>query len=237
MRRFFALAHRIPAVYRRTSLLLSLAAAALVISAGAHAQFGPSAPETPVHDPSALKPPPGAHVAIIEFSDFECPMCGISNPVIKEAAEKYHIPWLRHDFPLAYHPWSFSAAVNAHWFDIKSKALGDEYRDTVFANQASIFGLYGLRQFTEEFAKSHGVVLPFAVDPQGTLAAEVKADYALGQRIGVEHTPTIWIVTAGSKGPPYIEVVDRSKLFQIIDQAIADTTPAKSASVRKLAKR
>jgi len=51
----------------------------------------------------------------------------------------------------------------------------------------------------------------------------VKADYALGQHIGIEHTPTIWVVTASSKGAPFVEVVDRSKLFQLIDQAIADT--------------
>ncbi len=56
----------------------------------------------------------------------------------------------------------------------------------------------------------------------------VKADYALGQRIGIEHTPTIWVVTANSKGAPFVEVVDRSKLYQLIDQAIADTTPAKA---------
>jgi len=52
----------------------------------------------------------------------------------------------------------------------------------------------------------------------------VKADYALGQRIGIEHTPTIWVVTASnSRGAPFVEVVDRSKLYQLIDQAIADT--------------
>ena len=70
---------------------------------------------------------------------------------------------------------------------------------------------------------------PFAIDPQGKFAAEVKADYALGQRIGIEHTPTIWITTANSKGAPFVEVVDRTKLFQLIDQAIADT---KSAAVK-----
>ena len=51
----------------------------------------------------------------------------------------------------------------------------------------------------------------------------MKGDYALGQRIGVEHTPTIWVVTANSKGAPFVEVVDRSKLYQLIDAAIADT--------------
>ena len=86
-----------------------------------------------------------------------------------------------------------------------------------------------MRQFTEKFAADHKLALPFAIDPMGKLQSEVKTDYALGQRIGIEHTPTIWIVTANSKGAPFVEVVDRTKLFQLIDQAVADT---KSASVK-----
>jgi len=153
--------------------------------------------------------------------------------LLREAAAKYKIPLVRHDFPLPMHNWSFTAAVNARWFDTKSKALGDEYRDQVFANQISIYSPEILAQFTQKFAASHSTALPFATDPQGKLAAEVKADYALGQRIGIEHTPTIWVVTANSKGAPFVEVVDRSKLFQLIDQAIADTASAKPAVARK----
>jgi protein-disulfide isomerase len=69
--------------------------------------------------------------------------------------------------------------------------------------------------------------MPFAIDPQGQLSALVKGDYALGQRVGIEHTPTIWVTTANSKGAPFVEVVDRTKLFQMIDQALADTRTAK----------
>lgn len=210
----------------RANLLAALAAAALLaLTPGARAQFG-APPTTTVHDPAALKPPPGARVAIIEFADMECPDCANANPLLKEATAKYNIPWMRHDFPLPFHPWSFQAAVNARWFDTKSRKLGDEYRDAIFASQPSIVGLDGLRQFTENFAKNHDVALPFAIDPQGKFAAEVKADYALGQRIGIEHTPTIWVVTSNSKGAPFIEVVDRTKLFQLIDQALADTRTA-----------
>ncbi|MGA2729857.1 MAG: thioredoxin domain-containing protein [Terracidiphilus sp.] len=212
----------------RAGLPASLAAVALLLvaAAGAPAQFAPPPPGTQVHDPSALKPPPGARVAIVEFEDLECPDCGRANPLLKEAAAKYNIPWVRHDFPLPFHAWSMQAAVNARWFDTKSKKLGDEYRDAVFDNQPSIVDLNGLRQFTEKFAQNHGVALPFAIDPMGKLLAEVKADYALGQRIGIEHTPTIWVVTANSKGAPFVEVVDRSKLFQLIDQALEDTKGA-----------
>jgi protein-disulfide isomerase len=217
----------------RSTLLAALAAAALfAVTPGARAQFG-APPTTQVHDPAALRPPAGARVAIVEFDDMECPDCAHANPLLKEASEKYNIPWVRHDFPLPFHAWSFQAAVNARWFDTKSKKLGDEYRDAVFANQPSITNPNVLRQFTENWAKNHNIQLPFALDPQGKLAAEVKADYALGQRVGIEHTPTIWVVTSNSKGAPFIEVVDRTKLFQLIDQALADTKSAPARTARK----
>ena len=100
--------------------------AALLIVATARAQFTPPPPGTQVHDPSVLKPPAGARVALVEWEDMECPDCARANPLLKEAAEKYRIPWVRHDFPLPMHPWSFQAAVNARWFDTKSKKLGDD---------------------------------------------------------------------------------------------------------------
>lgn len=208
---------------RRVWAGLALLAAAFLLTVPAHAQFG-EPPTTPVHDPAALKPPPGVRVAILEFEDMECPDCAAAYPVVRQAAQKYHIPWYRHDFPLPFHPWSFQAAVYARWFDTKGNDLGNQYRGYIFANQISIETRPELVQWTQRFAQAHGLALPFAVDPQGKLAAEVKADYDLGTRIGIQHTPTIWIITDGSHGaPPYIEVVDRSKLYQIIDQALAQT--------------
>jgi len=201
----------------------ALILAAVLLAPAAHAQFAPPEPGTAVHDPSALRPPAGARVAIVEFEDLECPDCARANPLLREMAAQYKIPWVRHDFPLPFHAWSFQAAVNARWFDLKSKAIGDEYRDAVFANQPQISSLPVLVDFTDKFAASKGIAMPFAIDPQGKFATEVKADYALGQRIGIEHTPTIWVVTAHSKGSPFVEVVDRTKLSQLIDEALADT--------------
>src|SRR5580658_6090272 len=205
MSRFFRLAHRVPARASRTGLFpaglaLALASTALLLTtaASAHAQFGSPPAGTQVHDSSALHPPPGARVAIVEFMDMECPVCASTNPIIAAAAAKYKIPWVRHDFLIPYHAWSPIAAVNARWFDTKSKALGEEYRSQVFANQPSFYNNPDLlRQFTEKFAHDHGIALPFAIDPQGTLAAQVKADNDLGKRTGIEHTPTVFIVTSG----------------------------------------
>jgi protein-disulfide isomerase len=187
-----------------------------------------------VLDTSPLKPPAGARVAIFEFADLQCPDCARANPVLKEAVAKYKIPWLRHDFPLSYHTWNREAMIDARWLDSKSKALGDEFRDEVFANQSTFYYNTELfRKFVQKFTQSHGITMPFAIDPEGKFAAAVQADFELGQRMGIDHTPTIWIVTSGSKGAPYIEVTDRTKLFQIIDQALADTAGASKPAVKK----
>jgi protein-disulfide isomerase len=228
-------------LFRASGARILIAFSALALAAvvpAACAQFSAPPKGTQVKDASALKPPAGARVAIVEFEDMECPDCGRANPLLKEASEKYHIPWVRHDFPLAQHAWSFQAAVNARWFDQKAgKKVGDEYRDEVFANQPSFADDPArMNDFTQKFAADHKISFPFNVDPQGKLSADVKADYALGQRIGIEHTPTIWVVTAQSKGAPFVEVVDRSKLFQMIDQAIEDTkgtAPAAKAAVKR----
>lgn len=177
-------------------------------------------------------------MAIVEFADLECPSCAYYNKLFKEAAAAYKIPWVHHDFLIPAHVWSTAAAVNVRWFNTKSKALGDEYRDQVFANQASIYNLYELRQFTEKFAQSHSIALPFAIDPQGKLAAEVKADNDLGLHTGITGTPTVFIVTANSKGAPYIEVLrPYNQLYPIIDQALADTAAAKPAVAKAPAKK
>ena len=188
-----------------------------VLAAAFSLTLGALAQEQPIHpkDTSALHPPAGAKVAIVEFADLECPMCARENPVLQQAVNQYHIPWERHDFPLPMHNWSFQAAVNARWFDTKSKKLGDDYRNYIFANQPSIETKADLQTWTEKFAHQNGVALPFVMDPQGKLTAEVKADASLAQRMGVNATPTAWVVT----GHGYKQIMDYSKLYQMIDQA------------------
>jgi protein-disulfide isomerase len=205
--------------------LLSLAAL-LVLAPAARSQRQP----TQVLDSSALHPPAGSRVAIVEFDDLECPACAAANPLLMQAATKYSIPWIRHDFLIPGHVWSPIAAVNARFFDTKSKTIGNDYRNQVFANQTSIETRDELQQFTQRFASAHSVALPFAIDPQGKLAAAVQADCQLGIRMGLKLTPTIFIVTANGKGAPFIEVLDpQTQLFTTIDQALSDTRPSAPA--------
>ena len=165
---------------------------------------------------SALKPPKGAQVAIVVFEDLQCPQCRLTAPVLRDAGKTYKIPVVRHDFPLPMHNWSFDAAVMARYFDTQSKQLGNDFRDYIFVHQPEIIPTT-LRGFAEKFAADHKVDLPFVVDPQGKLAAEVIADRDLGKRVGIAHTPTIYVVSSKPQGKPYVEVKDNSQLFQLID--------------------
>src|SRR5437667_1700846 len=140
-------------------------------------------------DPSLLKPPKGAPVALIVFEDLQCPKCRSDSPLEEQAAKTHKIPLVRHDFPLPMHNWSFNAAVIARYFDSQSKELGSQFRDFIFQHQPEITP-DTLQNFAQRFATEHKVDLPFAVDPQGKFAAEVNADKELGKKIGIQHTPT-----------------------------------------------
>jgi protein-disulfide isomerase len=192
-------------------------------------------------DTSVLKPPPGAKVAIVEFLDLECPDCANANPLVNEAAKTYNIPVVRYDFPLPKHNWSFNAAVIGKYFDSRSKSLGNAWRDYCFENQPSITP-ENLRSNAEKFAAANKATLPFVIDPDGKFAAQVKADFAVGQRVGIEHTPTIYVVSDKAYGKPFVEVVDRSQLYSIIDQMKSEAGAAKTSSerpakTRKIAKK
>ena len=168
----------------------------------------------PVHP--ALRPPKGASVAIVIFEDLECPDCARAAPLIEEASRTYKIPIVRHDYPLQMHPWAYDAAILARYFDTHSKAIGNEFRDTVFKHQLEI-SKETLRAFAEKFAAAHKIDLPFVVDPDGKLAALVEADRATGNQLGLQHTPTLYVVSNKHTGTPFVEVVDRTQLFQLID--------------------
>lgn len=205
------------------------ALAVLALSLFARAQAGPG------NDTSALRPPAGARVAIVEFSDLQCPACALANPAVVQAAAKYKVPLVRHDLLIPGHIWSPLAAVYARWFDSKSPKLGEDFRNQVFANQRSIETLYEMRFFTEQFAQSKGVKLPPDIDPQGKLAAAVQADTALSRRTGIVQTPTVFVVTAGPKSAPYTRVLNiQNDLDRYVGEAVAANraTPAPAKKPR-----
>ena len=204
--------------------LAAVPALFFALLAPANAQYSaPPNTGTTFKDTSMLKPPAGAKVAIFVFEDLECPACSHAFPMVQGAIEHYKIPLVRHDFPLKMHLWSFDAAVNARYIQDKiSPKTAEEYRGAVFASQTSIASKEDLSNFTRRWFQSHKLNMPFVVDPQGVFTKEVQADYALGERIGLTQTPTIWVVTQKN----WIQVTDVNQLYQTIDAALAEANTA-----------
>lgn len=186
-------------------------------------------------DASLLKPPRGAAVAIVMFEDMQCPDCSKAYPVVWETANAHKVPVVLHDFPLPMHNWAFDAAVWARHFDQTSADMGNEFRKFIYANQIQITR-DNLLQWAQKFAGENKTTVPSENDPDGKLADLVRADYLLGQRIGVEHTPTIWVVSNSGVSQPLVEEVKiREKLEQMIDM-LTKAQPVASAKVNSPAK-
>lgn len=211
---------------RRFALFVLIAFAV----ATAVAQQGPSAAQQQSRA-IVLRPPQGARVAIVEFVDLQCPDCARAMPLLNEAAKKYNIPLVRYDFPLPRHDWAFDAAVIARYLDTRSKKLGDDFRDWIMRNQTAITAA-NLRAKADEFARQNGTALPFILDAKGELAKLVQADFRLGQKIGIQHTPTIFVVNNSSTGQPFVEVVDRRELFNLIEQMERTAAPLGKSGAR-----
>ncbi|MEO6120182.1 MAG: thioredoxin domain-containing protein [Terriglobales bacterium] len=176
----------------------------------------------------ALKPPPGVKVAIVVFEDLQCPDCARAHPLVKQVSELHKVPVIHRDFPLTMHNYAKQAAIYARYFDTKSAKLGIAFREYVFQNQTAITPA-NLKDMAGKFAQANGTAMPFLLDPGKKFEAKVEADVALGKRIGIQHTPTIFVVGSGkTRGEPFVEVVDRSRLSQmVLDMKAANMKAAK----------
>ncbi len=212
--------------------LVLAAAFFLSLGACAHAQQAvPPGTGDNFKDTAPLKEaeaslPAGKRVAIYEFEDLECPACAHAFPIVHAAVDRYKIPLIRHDFPLAQHLWSRDAAITARYLQDKvSKESAEQYRRDVFANQNAINSKDDLTQFTRRWFSDHKIQEPFVIDPSGLFAAEVQADARLGERIGLLHTPTIFVLYPQG----WVQVTDVSQLYTVLDNAIAMAASAPTA--------
>jgi protein-disulfide isomerase len=181
-------------------------------------------------DASSLKLPRGAKVAIVMFEDLQCPDCARANSMVREVAAAHKVPVVVYDFPLPMHNWAFEAAVWARYFDHISSDRGNDFRKFIYANQLQI-SRDNLLQWAQKFAGENKTAVPLEKDPDGKLAELVKADFALGQRIGVEHTPTIWVIGNGGVSQPLVEEVkDRDKLGQMVEDMLSKAQPVSAAT-------
>jgi protein-disulfide isomerase len=140
----------------RTRRLLALVVLSLAASAPAHAGTPAAAPAQPAAplgaaDTAAVQPDTeapfnvlgteSAPVAMVEFSDLQCPYCARyalqTFPLVKRAyIDKGLLHYAAVDFPLPMHPYAIPAAVATRCAGEQGKFW--QYRESVFADQSQL---------------------------------------------------------------------------------------------------
>jgi protein-disulfide isomerase len=131
-----------------------------------------------------------APVIIVEFTDYQCPSCGATQPVLEEVAKEYgdKVKLVVRNFPLAQHVHAFKAAEASEAAREQGKYW--EYVALLFANQKAL-DVPNLKEYASRLGLDRNK-FDAALD-SGRFSAKVKRDLADGERIGVDSTPSVYI--------------------------------------------
>jgi predicted DsbA family dithiol-disulfide isomerase len=161
-----------------------------------------------------IRGPEDAAVTIMTFSDYQCPYCIRSEPVLAEVLARYPetVRVIQRHFPLdSIHPFARPAAEAAMCAEEQGKFW--EFHDAIFARQG--------RLAEGSFAEI-GTELELDSEALSTCISErryadfVQADFMAGQQAGVTGTPAFFI-----NGIPLKGARDADDLSQIVDSELA----------------
>jgi protein-disulfide isomerase len=134
--------------------------------------------------------PATAPVTIVMFSDFQCPACARTHPVLKQVMAEYpgKVRLVVRDFPLDIHTDAVNAALAANAAAKQGKYV--EYIERLYTNQNSLDKATLVRFATELGLNAKQFEIDFT---DAAAAAEIKQDLADGEKAGVGGTPTIFV--------------------------------------------
>jgi len=154
-----------------------------------------------------------AKVAIVEFSDFQCPACGSAHPIIKRITQEYgdKILFVYRHFPLiAAHQYALKAAEAVEAAGEQGKFW--EYHNLLFENQENL----KTKDLTK-YAKDLGLDIDKFEDAlkTGKFKDKVTADMDDAEKLGVSSTPTFFI-----NGQKYVGVLPYEKFKSLIENGL-----------------
>ncbi len=165
-----------------------------------------------------------APVTIVEFTDFQCPYCKATESTLKQLRDKYgdKIRLVHMDYPLPFHAHAHDAATAARCAGEQGKFW--QFHDSLFANQgklapadlkatAKTLGMNPTK-FNECFDKSK-------------FDAQIKADQAAGEKVGVDGTPAFFI-----DGRPLTGAQPAPKFEELIQDELQNPGNTKQASAK-----
>ncbi len=137
--------------------------------------------------------PANALVTVVVFSDFQCPFCGRVEPTLRAMRTRFgnDIRFVWKNEPLPFHPRARpSAQIAMEAFAQRGNAGFWRAHDLLFEHNTALEDpqLEGYaRELGLDVARAHTALA------NGTHTAEIDADHALAQRLGVTGTPAFFI--------------------------------------------
>lgn len=176
-------------------------------------------PEPPVYsistDDQPSKGNPNAAVTVVEFTDYQCPSCAKTQPLLEEVAGEYgdKVKLVARDFPLDQHTYAAKAAEAAEAAREQGKYW--EYVAVLFKNQDAL-QVEKLKEYATRLGLDRAK-FDQSLD-SGKFSDKVLRDLSEGSKLGVNSTPTVFI--NGKR------VKDRSReaLKVAIEAALKDST-------------
>jgi protein-disulfide isomerase len=142
------------------------------------------------HDGAPVRGAPMAKVTIVEFSDFQCPHCAAAHPDLLRALREFdgNVKLVYRYFPLSNHSRALPAAKAAEAARMQGKFW--EMHDALFEHQRELEDA-DLKRYAGQLGLD---MARFETDlSSAEVSARVQADRELGQKAGIEATPTFFI--------------------------------------------
>ncbi|GAC1626531.1 MAG: hypothetical protein PVS2B2_10360 [Candidatus Acidiferrum sp.] len=139
---------------------------------------------------------PTAPITLVEFSDFQCPVCKALHDALREMLPNYpQVKVLFKDFPLeAVHPWARTAALAGRCtYQADPKAFWKLY-DLIYDNQEVISPenvWTKMNDYAAQLGLNQDTFKACLASPQA--AAEVNESQANGKLLEVSSTPTMFV--------------------------------------------
>lgn len=177
-----------------------------------YASFAPSERKPVSVDAQMCRGPADAKVTVAEFSDFECPYCGMARPLLEGlVTEGGPVRLCFKPFPLEkVHPHALAAAEAGYFARAQGKFW--ELHDLMFSHQEAL-ELADLKRYAADAELDPGQ-LERAVEGRA-FAPLIEASQEEGHRAGVHGTPTLFL-----NGRKFDLPLTQENLVQAIDDEL-----------------
>ena len=159
---------------------------------------------------------PKAPIAIVEFSDFQCPACAGASGFAKNILKKYKgkVKLVYRHFPLSFHKMAKPAAIYFEAIAMEDHEKAKQFHDSIFENfqeYASLKDEKKIEKSLKALAKKVNADLEKVKENKERAKKVVEQDMAEGDQLRVRGTPTFFIngVRPPDRGNGFEAVIER----------------------------